>query len=416
MRVGSRRGQMAVIAMIGAASLVLAGCSDSSSSDGGDTTDLTKSTTDLGTKNEATGSPVKIGAVSWEAPDSDARMTGYRIAAQYVNEYLGGLNGHEIVLDECANGNTPAGATACGVQFGKDGVVAVLDSNDGQSLATFKGLDGAPIPYLTQLSADTDVLGGSTSFVMFNPLGLGSATIAVAKDKKIDKAAFVMPDLPSTTGPVKALAGPQYEAAGIGFDIVAISEQTADPTSAIQQAINKGAGQLVFFGDTEFVVTGIKVAKQLGFKGPLITQVTGFPADQIASIPGGLEGVITLGSASQDPDSDDRKLYNTVVKEYAGDLPTDGNFTTGSYQTLMSLVDALALTPDAGGDAASVLAAMSKMPRPVPLRLGGGITFQCGVAKIAVLPGVCVGETLRSDLDADGNATDEEVLTQADAG
>ena len=43
------------------------------------------------------------------------------------------------------------------------------------------------------------------------------------------------------------------------------------------------------------------------------------------------------------------------------------------------------------------------------------MTFQCGADVIAVLPGVCVATTLRSDLDADGNAVSEEVLTSSDA-
>jgi hypothetical protein len=43
------------------------------------------------------------------------------------------------------------------------------------------------------------------------------------------------------------------------------------------------------------------------------------------------------------------------------------------------------------------------------------MTFQCGAEVIPVLPGVCVATTLRSNLDAEGNATSEEVLTASDA-
>jgi branched-chain amino acid transport system substrate-binding protein len=409
--VGNRRGRLAAIAMIAVSSLALAGCASSSDSEGG-TTD-SKETTDLGAKNEATGDAVVIG-VTAEDPD-DARLTGYRMTTEYINTYLGGLNGHKIELDECVVGNSTSGATKCGVQFGQDKVAAVLAPNIGESLSLYKPLEGSGIPFITQLTADADILGSPEAFVLFNPLGLGSATIAVAKDEGIDSAAFIMPDLPSTTGPVKALAEPQYEAAGLKLEIVPIPIQVADPTAAIQQAMSGGAGQLVFFGDTEFVTTGIKTAKQLGFDGPMITQVSGFPEDQIASIPGGLEGVIVLGSTTLDESDDDRILYNTVVDTFAGDAPVDDIFTTAAFQVELALANGLGLTPDSDVDAASVMDALQNMDRPVPLPLGGGMTFQCGADKIPVLPGVCVGETLRSDLDADGNAVSEEVLTSSDA-
>lgn len=412
-QVGNRRGRMAAIAMIAVSSLALAGCASSDGdSEGGGTGD-TKETTDLGEKNPATGDPVRIGVAAEEA--DDARLTGYRATTEYINEYLGGLNGHPIELVECATKNTPAGGTACGVQFGQEDVAAVLAPNIGVSLSVFKPLENSGIPFITQLTADIDVLGNDEAFVLFNPLGLGSATIAVAKDEGVESAAFVMPDLPSTTGPVKELAEPQYEAAGLELQIVPIPLQVADPTAAIQQAISDGAGQLVFFGETEFVTTGIKTAKQLGFDGPLITQVSGFPEDQIASIPGGLEGVIVLGSTTLDESDPDRKLYNTVIETYADGAPTDDIFTTAAFQVELALYHGLALTPDAGTDAASVMDALQNMDRPVPLPLGGGMTFQCGAEVIPVLPGVCVATTLRSDLDADGNAVSEEVLTSSDA-
>lgn len=411
----NRRGRMAAIALIATASLALAGCS---SSDGGSDGDGgsgggDKETTDLGAKNEATGSPVKIGVTVEEA--DDGRVTGYRATAAYINEYLGGLNGHKIELDECAVGNSTSGGTKCGVQFGQDDVAAVLAPNIGESLSVYKPLEGSGIPYLTQLTADAEVLGSDEAFVLFNPLGLGSATIAVAKDEGVDSAAFVMPDLPSTTGPVEALAKPQYDAAGLDLQIVPIPTQVADPTAAIQQAISKGAGQLVFFGTTEFVTTGIKTAKQLGFTGPIITQVSGFPEDQVASIPGGLEGVVVLGSTTLDESDPDRMLYNTVLDTYNDGGTVDDIYTTSAFQVLLALQKSLALSPDAGADAASIMKAMQTMTQPVPLPLGGGMTFQCGADKIPVLPGVCVGETLRSDLDAEGHAVSEEVLTASDA-
>ena len=413
-QVGNRRGRMAAVAMVGVLSLVLAGCGGSDD-DGDETPDDDKQTTSLGEKNPATGEPITIGVPSEISPDEDGRATGYRAAAAYINEYLGGLNGHPVELDECAVNNSPSGATKCGVQWGNNDVDAVIVTNIGTSVNIYKALEGSGIPYLTQLTADIDVLGSTEAFVLYNPFGIGNATIAVAKDKGVDNVAFVMPDLPSTTGPIRELTGPRYEAAGLELQIVPIPTQVADPTAAIQQAINEGAGQLVFFGATEFVTTGIKSAKQLGFSGPIVTQVSGFPEDQIASVPGGMEDVIVLGATTLDESSEDRKLYNTVLEEYAGDAKVDDIETSNAYAVLLALQRALELTPDAGGDAASIMDSLKNMKKPVPLPLGGGMTFQCGADKVPILPASCVGSTLRSDLGADGKAVKEQVLVAADA-
>lgn len=414
MRVGSGRVRMAAIALVGVASLTLAGCSssDSDGSDGG-SDGGSGSAADLGTPNKATGSPITIGSVGQEADlDKDQRILGVRATVDYMNEYLGGINGHVIELDECSTNDTPAGGTACGVQFAKDKVAAVIAANASQTLSIYNALDG--IPYLTSITADAPVLGSDTAFIMSNPLGLGSASIAIAKDEGATKGAIVMPDLPTTTGPVEELSQPLYDAAGIDLLIVPISLQTADPSAQIQQALNDGADLFTLFGDSAFVTTALKSLRQAGYTGKVITQLSSFPEDQVATIPGGLKDVITLTSVNKKPDTPEYELYQAVIDEFGGDADYKSDFVSDAYQVTLALGAGVGLTPDAGTDASDITEAMGSMPRPAVLPLSGGMTFQCGAGK-TFLAAPCVGTVLKSVLDEEGIPVEQEVLSPADA-
>ena len=85
----------------------------------------------LGEPNAASGEPVKIGLITEEggagggAQGSQTSIV-FGIAAQYVNEYLGGIAGRPIEIWECGNSSTPAGAQDCAQQAVEQNVVAVV--------------------------------------------------------------------------------------------------------------------------------------------------------------------------------------------------------------------------------------------------------------------------------------------------
>src|SRR5271165_6232657 len=99
--------------------LVAAGCSSSSSSSsGGSSTPAASSTTAaagssvFGTPKKATGTPYVFGMINDEtgAVTFPEARQGAIAAANYVNNYLGGINGHPIVIDNCTGDGTPATA------------------------------------------------------------------------------------------------------------------------------------------------------------------------------------------------------------------------------------------------------------------------------------------------------------------
>src|SRR6201992_4231674 len=118
----------AAAAMV-ASGLLAAGCgsrssssSSSSGSSGGSTTAASAATTtatassfSFGTAKKATGSPYVFGMINDETGPvtfPEARQ-GAVAAMQYVNNYLGGINGHPIQIDNCVGDGTPAGTARC---------------------------------------------------------------------------------------------------------------------------------------------------------------------------------------------------------------------------------------------------------------------------------------------------------------
>lgn len=415
-RNGSARRGSAAFALLGLVSLVAVGCGSSSGGGGGSggasaSASPTVNAAVLGTPKKATGTPIKVGFVN-DGNSGAIDNTGYWVTAQtaakYANDYLGGLNGHIIDLDHCETGNTPSGATACGVQMVKDNVVSVLVATSAQDHSIFAAL-GGKIPYVTGAAADSAILISSGGFVLNNSLGGLGAGLAAAKKAGAKKAGIIIIDVPAATGPVKALASPYYKKAGIELDMIPISASVADQTPQIQQAISRGDGQFTVVGTSGFTGSSLKALKQLGFKGPILTALSPFPKSVVDAVPGGVAGITNAVSVTDALTDKDVQIYNAATEKYHGQTSATGTTSQLGYQVTLSFVEAL--TGDTTAvDAKSIQAALSTMPKPINLVIGGGITFQCGSKPFAIIPNVCTAGILVGTLQSDGTVKQYNVV------
>ena len=386
--------------------LALSGCGSSDSDD-------STANVNLGTANKATGAPVKVGFIGDAEAGSGA--LGNSIAAaeastKYANEYLGGLGGNKIELVTCSTEATPATATACAVKLAKEGVVAVTTGVTGQDHAINEALKDTGIPFIVSITADVDMLSSKTDFVFQNPLAIASASASLLKKNDAKKGGFIVVDAPAATAPVEALTKPVYAAQGLGFELVPLSLQVADPTAAIQQAINNGTDGFTILGDNAFVTRAIKCLKQLGFKGPIITTISAFQKDQVDSLPGGLEGVTSMSTITRIPEREGLSEYATIAKKFGDNVDTGADSGQVAYQTFLGFVESVNLTPGAGTSAKDVIAAMKNMPKPVPMRLAPGLNLNCDGAAVSLFASVCNAQTLAATLNKDGFAAKEALL------
>jgi branched-chain amino acid transport system substrate-binding protein len=410
-----RKLRVAVAAAAAAIVLAAAGCSstdNASTSTVGTTIDAAKL---LGAKNPATGPAIKIGLID------DGKSTGidhtpivaaFNATVSYANDYLGGINGHKIEVDECATNNTPADATNCGVKMVNDKVAAVLVPVSAQDANVFNAMKDNGIPYYTYAAGSQDIILGKNTWLIVNPLATLAGPAKFAKDNGFKKAGIIIIDVPSATGPLTAFAKGIYEKAGVEMDIVAISPSVADMTPQIQTAIANGDEQFTVVGTDEFNTSAMKALKQLGYPGKtlMITPPTPAIAD---NVPDGLTGVTYITSATTDANDKDVQLYNAVMQQYLQKDMTTNAQSEWAYTTLVSFINAVKHDTTAA-DADTLTKALGSMPAPLPLPLGAGLEYQCGAKVVPLLAGACTANVLTTTLDAKGNGDEFKILDVKD--
>src|SRR5438552_15808997 len=141
--------------------LVAAGCSSSgsSSSTGSGTAtsgsssaaaDAGSGSSVFGTAKKATGTPYVFGMINDEtgAVTFPEARQGAIAAANYVNNYLGGINGHPIQIDNCTGDGTPATAARCANQLAAQHPMAILGAADVGAPASIPIYQHANLAYL----------------------------------------------------------------------------------------------------------------------------------------------------------------------------------------------------------------------------------------------------------------------------
>jgi branched-chain amino acid transport system substrate-binding protein len=98
---------------------------------------------------------------------------------------------------------------------------------------------------------------------------------------------------------------------------------------------------------------------------------------------------------------------------YGQDVTDVNNATAmGGYVAMASLLTALGeIAGDV--DAETVIETIRAMPE-AELPGGGGVTFQCNGSADPALPAVCTNESLRTQLDAQGQPTEYEVVDSSE--
>lgn len=413
-----RRGRRAALTAL--AALALVGATACSSKDDDDTAaggvtdgtqsaDTTAAADVLGEENPATDSPITVGFVTdgdTIAPDDEV-VDAFEAAAQYVNEHLGGINGHELALQHCSTENTPATATQCAVEFTEAGVAAVIFASSAQDGAIMDGLADTGIPVFAYQAAAPQLITSTNGFVLANSISLIAAPALYAQEQGYDQVASIIIDVPAATGPITQIAEPIYENAGIGLQIVPIAPSVADMTPQIQEAISAGADLFTVIGSDDFMISALNAIGQLGYEGDVMI---GNVSDEVqAGITGGLGGFLGSAPQTSDPSDADVQLHDAWFEAYL-DVDEVDQYATTAFITVVGFARALDGATEAI-DAASVQEALASMPAPQPVPLGGGITFQCGTAPVAYAPAFCGTDALQFVYGEDGEPTDFDVVT-----
>ncbi len=203
----------------------------------------------------ASGSPIQLGMINQENTAAgsfpDVRQ-GALAAASYINNSLGGLNGHPLKISPCITDASPASGANCSRKLIGEHVVAVIGGEDFSTSGSIPPLAAAKVPYVGGIPI---LPAESTSPISFQFSG-GSAAAFSAQNLYLVKYLHVKSVNIITTANPAGLAA----ATTFGADIlkklgvtdvktVQAAADAADFTAPVQQiAANNPDAIMVLFG------------------------------------------------------------------------------------------------------------------------------------------------------------------------
>jgi branched-chain amino acid transport system substrate-binding protein len=413
------RRPRAAVAALGVLLLATTACGDDG--DGGAApADATPESRDvLGPEDRASGEPVRVGMVSdgnTPAYDGTDELRAAQATAEYWNAHRRGVGGRPVEVVTCETHGDPAGGTDCANQLVEQEVVAVALGNSAVALDVWEPLHAAGVPTMWfQANGEAIASDDQSSFLLVNPtMTLGALPISVAQSEDSDTIAFVTIDVPQAIDGLEGLY-PTLDEMGLEHETVAIPPGTADMTPQMQQIADSGTGVVHVVGNDAFCIAAFNGLHAVGYDGAVAAVSHCITDATRTAVPGDvLEGTfITSTVALGATDEPTVQLYEAVMDAYGQDVEHIVNAGTMSgYAAMAALLTSLA---DISGDITpqTVLETIRAMPE-AELPAAGGVTFRCDGTADPALPAVCTNQSLRTQLDAQGQPASYEVVDASD--
>ena len=354
----TRSRWLGTAAAVVASGLLAAGCGSSSSSttsssagsSGGGTT-ATSATTGaasssaLGTPKKATGSPYVFGMINDEtgAVTFPEARQGAIAAMEYANNYLGGINGHPIVIDNCIGDGTPAGAGRCATELVAKHPIAILGAADvgapasipiyaHANLAYIGGIPFTPVPFISPNSIQfwSVSVGDNAAAAVYAGKTLGAKTVALMYFSN-PQGESILPQIV-----------PVFKAAGVStVKQIPLSPTSPDPSPQAALIQSSGA-QLSYVDVPNGCGNVLKSLKSVGYTGKLMgIDPCGAPPVITASA-GGAEGmyiaspfILATGTSQQ------AQLFQAAMKKWAAPGTLIDSPSVAGFATVMNVQAAL---------------------------------------------------------------------------
>ncbi|HUL25681.1 MAG TPA: ABC transporter substrate-binding protein [Streptosporangiaceae bacterium] len=329
-----------------AAGLIAAGCSSGSSSApaSGSTTGAASGSV-FGTPKKATGTPYVFGMINDEtgAVTFPEARQGAIAAADYVNNYLGGINGHPITIDACTGDGTPATAARCANQLVAKHPLAILGAADVGAPASIPIYQHANLAYLGGIPF-TPVPMTAPNSIQFWSVSVGdnaAAAVYAGTQLHVKSVALVYFSNPQGESIIPQIS-PVFKAAGVKtIKYIPLSPTSPDPSP--QAALVESSGAEMAYVD---VPNGcgnmLKSLKSVGFAGKLmgIDPCGAPPVIQAAA--GGAEGMyIASPFLLQSGTGSQARLFQAAMKKWATPGTLIDSISTAGFATVMNVQQVL---------------------------------------------------------------------------
>ena len=344
--------------------LTAAGCSSSGSSSSstpasGSTTTAASSSV-FGTPKKATGSPYVFGMINDEtgAVTFPEARQGSIAAVNYVNNYLDGINGHPIVIDECTGDGTPATAARCANQLVAAHPLAILGAADVGAPASIPIYAHANLAYLGGIPF-TPVPMTAPNSIQFWSVSVGdNAAAAVYAGKTLGVKSVALVYFSNAQGEsIIPQITPVFKAAGVTtIKYVPLSPTSPDPSPQAALVESSGA-QLAYVDVPNGCGNMLKALKTVGYSGKIMgIDPCGAPP-VIDAAAGGANGMyIASPFMLQSGSSQQAQLFQAAMKKWAAPGTLIDSISTAGFATVMNVQQVLS-TVSGTPTTASILAA-----------------------------------------------------------
>jgi branched-chain amino acid transport system substrate-binding protein len=314
---------------------------------------------------------------------------GAQLAVKYVNDQLGGVDGHPVALVQCFIKSNEEEGTTCGQKLVNDKRVSVIATGavatGAQSLfATIRGskpvVTGVAVTPIDGAQKNAIVLFGDANHILL-PFGTYAKNVLKAKT-----AAVVYPQATGITEAALVIAA-GLKKAGLSVKAVGYTQGQADLTAPLTAAGASSADFVAPYGSAADCANQAKALQQLGITdsrkimtaplclSPQVMQALGdFPIWTYA----------IASSLYGDPTDKGMPAYQAVIKRYKAEKNAPDPWHIVAFGQMLTTVRFL---NEVGADKitpARVLARAKAFKGPLAL---GSPKLQCGKYKDA--PGIC---------------------------
>jgi branched-chain amino acid transport system substrate-binding protein len=264
-------------------------------------------------------------------------------AENYVNNYLGGINGHPIQIDSCTGDGTPATAARCANQLAAKHPIAILGAADVGAPASIPIYQHANLAYLGGIPF-TPVPATAPNSIQFWSVSVGdnaAAAVYAGKTLGVKSVAIVYFNNPQGASLLPQIT-PVFKATGV-TTVKAIPLSPTSPDPSPQAALVESSGaELVYVDVPNGCGNVLKALKSVGFSGKIMgIDPCGAPP-VIEAAAGGAEGMyIASPFLLQSGTSHDAQLFQAAMKKWAAPGTLVDSISTAGFATVINVQQVL---------------------------------------------------------------------------
>lgn len=342
------------------------------------------------TATRATGPPIRIGTINQDTGAAGAfpeLTVADRVAVDFINTELNGVDGRLIELVTCNTNFNPDLSQACAQQMVAKQVVAVVGGIDiwGTGIKT---LEANGIPYVGGIPVSFDAVRSPVSFQFSGGtwgavLGMGQYAIDTLRAKRI---AIIYGEFGPITDAAK-LGQRVLERRGAKVTLVSVAAVNADMVQALNTAAQSNPDAVIALTADTGCKPTMLTARQIAFKAPIMYTGACAAPKIIDSVNGAAEGAIFNLEADLDASNPDNVVYQEIARRYGAARRYEAQGAgTVSFRAMINLYAVLRRIGAGAVGPRSVLDAFRRA-RAVPSFFGHAYT--CDGRQLAGYPALC---------------------------